>query len=90
MNESETYRVVHFVVDNGQVESLRIATNGQTKENHLHDGQCEDEEHHADVAPHAQHVFGEQGANLALRRDLAEIRKAVLAALLVVGIVLSL
>lgn len=85
-----THRVVHFVVHNGQVESLRISANGQAEEYHLHDRQGEDEQHHAHVTPHAQHILGEQSAYLALRCDLAEIGKAILAALLIVGIVLSL
>lgn len=83
------YRVVHLPIDHGQVEALRIASDGQTEEDHLHDGQGEDEQHHADVAPHAQHVLGEQGADLALGGDPAQAGVAVLAALLVIGVVVA-
>jgi len=86
---SYPYRVVHLPVDYGQVESLRIASDGQAEEDHLHDGQGKDEQHHAHVTPHAEHVLGEQGADLALGGDLAQVGIAVLAALLVIGVIVS-
>lgn len=86
---SYPYRVVHLSVDYGQVKALGISTDGQAEEDHLHDGQGEDEEHDAHVAPHAEHVLGEQGADLALGGDLAQVGIAVLAALLVIGIIVA-
>lgn len=90
ITSTSTYRVVHFVVDNGYIQTLWITANGQTEEYHLHHGQGEDEEHDAHVAPHAQHVLGEQSTYFALGRNLAEIGKAILATLLIVGIILAL
>lgn len=84
-----SYRIIHLPIDYGQIKALRIASNGQAEEDHLHDWKGKDEQHYAHIAPHSQHILGEQGANFALGGDLAQAGVAVLAALLVIGIVVS-
>lgn len=53
-----------------QMKPAGVAADGEAEEDDLHDGQREDEQHHADVAPHAEEVLLDQRLDLAARREL--------------------
>lgn len=53
-----------------QLEAAGVAPDGETEEDDLHHGQHEDEQHHADVAPHAEEVLLDQRTDLASGRPL--------------------
>lgn len=69
-----------FVIDDGEFESFGVAADGQTEEDYLHNGQCENEQHNAHVTPHFQKVLLHQGPDFARRCPVCAIA-AVLARL---------
>lgn len=60
-------------VSSYQSQSAGVPADGQAEQDDLHDGQREDEQHHADVPPHPEEVLLDQRFYFSPRCELQEI-----------------